>query len=442
MVSNVNGNYLNYTVQQGDNLTKIAKKYNTTIAAILQLNPNKKINDIIYAGDNFIIPDNSNFEQREDYSPNNMNMNSVTVGGETVEGFDKSNYYVNNLGNIAKYTINDGNPASRVEILIQAGKSMIRKDNDTPFSLLNKAIGDHINNNSTVIKDNDNKFHTKNQWLEQTHLYQAFISEDVNGDNFMGENNKLLNRGNSGNKVQFPSIEIDSNGTKYFTLQGNSKTYYFDETGKEVQFYHGIIIGATQTDSTPNPKPTENNKPAATPQTEDFEFSDKHGDKILNLGNIYVNGNKVEKPQNANANFFANNINMFVEATLNDENATSRLDVQLNAGNLINERDLNADDLLKKMLGTNWDKSSNIEIGESNQAQAIVPSLKGTQMYNEFIRVNEANFVDGKLKKGVTCNIQFPALEVDSNGIKYFTLHTDNGILYFNDKGEELKINQ
>lgn len=39
-----------YTVQKGDNLTKIAKKYGTTVDAIMKLNPNIKNPNLIYVG--------------------------------------------------------------------------------------------------------------------------------------------------------------------------------------------------------------------------------------------------------------------------------------------------------------------------------------------------------------------------------------------------------
>lgn len=48
-------NYITYTIKKGDNLTKIAKKYNTTIKKLAELNNIKDVNKI-YAGDTLKIP--------------------------------------------------------------------------------------------------------------------------------------------------------------------------------------------------------------------------------------------------------------------------------------------------------------------------------------------------------------------------------------------------
>ena len=75
------------------------------------------------------------------------------------------------------------------------------------------------------------------------------------------------------------------------------------------------------------------------------------GEKSLNLGNFYVNGIEVVRPESAKGNFFANNVGMFTDATLNDNSKSTRLDVQLNMGATISDRDRGANDILKKMLG-------------------------------------------------------------------------------------------
>ena len=121
---------------------------------------------------------------------------------------------------------------------------------------------------------------------------------------------------------------------------------------------------------------------------------------------------------------------MFTDATLNDNAKSTRLDVQLNMGATISDRDRGANDILKKMLGNNFDTQSRAPLAKSD-------------LYRHFTseEVNGANFKDGKLQrndKGFNL-VQFPALEVDQNGTKYYTLHSSNGtILYFNDKGEKL----
>lgn len=240
MVDGVNGNKYSYTIVRGDNLTKIAKKNNTTIDEILGFNPYVKDKNKIYAGKTLILPENSKFVQKEDYSPNNMNMGEVTVDGKPISqvgGKDlKSNFYANNLGDLSSVTTTDDNPATKIVVQMQAGKSMTRKDNDTPYSILNKTLGNFIDNNSNIEQGDDGKFKTKSTRLEDTDLYKAFISEDVNGDNFTGENNKLLSRGESGNNVQLPSVEVDKNGIKYYTLHSSNGTIlYFNDKGEQLQ---------------------------------------------------------------------------------------------------------------------------------------------------------------------------------------------------------------
>ena len=438
MVDGVNGNKYSYTIVRGDNLTKIAKKNNTTIEEILRFNPYIKNKNLIYAGKELILPENSKFVQKEDYSPNNMNMGKVTVNGEEVSqlgGKDlKTNFYANNLGDLSSVTTGDDNPATKIVVQMQAGKSMTRKDNDTPYSILNKTLGNYIDNNSTIEQGKDGKFKTKSTRLEDTDLYKAFISEDVNGDNFTGENNKLLSRGESGNNVQLPSVEIDKNGIKYFTLHGSKEILYFDTTGKSVTFEDGEINGATPPSPQPEPEINAEKKSLSQPQSSEFSTHPQHGEKILNLGNFYVNGTEVARPESARGNFFANNVGMFTDATLNDNSKSTRLDVQLNMGATISDRDRGANDILKKMLGNNFDTQARAQLAKSD-------------LYKHFTseEVNGANFKDGKLQrndKGFNL-VQFPALEVDQNGIKYYTLHSSNGtILYFNDKGEQLQTNK
>lgn len=45
-----------YTIQSGDNLSKIAKEYNTTVNKLLELNPNITNKNLIYAGDTLNVP--------------------------------------------------------------------------------------------------------------------------------------------------------------------------------------------------------------------------------------------------------------------------------------------------------------------------------------------------------------------------------------------------
>ena len=53
----VDNNIITYTVVKGDNLTKIAKRYNTTVEELVKLN-NIKDKNLIYVGQQLIIPNN------------------------------------------------------------------------------------------------------------------------------------------------------------------------------------------------------------------------------------------------------------------------------------------------------------------------------------------------------------------------------------------------
>ncbi len=435
MVDSVNGNNYSYTIKRGDNLTRIARANNTTIDAILKINPQIKNPDKIYTGKTLILPNNSKFVQKEDYSPNNMNMSSITVNGQEIEqlgGKDlKSNFYANNLGALSETSMQDDNPATKITVQMQPGKSMTRKDNDTPYSILNKVLGDHLDNNSKVVTDENGKLKAQSTRLEDTDLYKAFISEDVNGDNFTGEDNRLLARGESGNNVQLPSVEVDSNNTKYFTLHGKGdEILYFDATGKQVEFENGLIKGATEPQAQPQPE-IQNGTYSAAPDNTEFAMRADNNDKTLNTGTFYINGKPVENPPELKSNFYANNINEFMNETLNDDNKATRLDIQLNMGSQISERDTKANDILKKILGNNFDTQSKTKLQDSDLYKAFVSA-----------EVNGTNFTDNKLTRnenGVNV-VQFPALEADANGVKYYTLHTSEGkILYFNDKGEQIK---
>ena len=328
----VNGNKFVYQINSGDNLTKIAKRYDTTIEEILKLNPQIKEPNFIITGHKLIISDNKPFVQKENYSPNNMNLGAINIGGEEVQQLGgkeiQSNFFANNLGALSDITINDSNPATKVVVEIQAGKTMTRKDNNTPYSILNKALGDHLDNNSTIVTGDDGKLKTKSEWLENTDLYKAFISEDVNGDNFQGENNTLLARGQSGNRVQLPAVEIDADGNKYFTLQGEKNTLYFDARGKQVEFEDGVIKGGSPVPQPAKPEVSKEEAAIAAPNPQDEKFLLRmdNNDKVLNLGSFYVNGKAVEA-DSLKSNFYANNINAFMNETLNDNSSASRLDV-------------------------------------------------------------------------------------------------------------------
>lgn len=447
MVDGVNGNNFIYQIKRGDNLTKIAKANNTTIAAILNLNSSIKNPNKIYAGHKLIIADNKPFVQKEDYSSNNMNTGSVIIGGQEIEQINgkplKSNFFANDLGKLADTTIADGNPATKIVVDIQPGKTMTRKDNDTPYSILNKVLGDHLDNNSEIQQGEDGSKKIVNpKKLEDTDLYKAFISEDVNGDNFTGENHKLMARGESGNRVQLPAVEIDSNGTKYFTLHGSKEVLYFDDRGARVTFENGAIKSNHSSEDTSKKPEIPSGTPQKAPENQENLVRNGNDDRALNVGNYYING-QVVSDESVKPNFYQNNINTFMQQTLNDKSNSSRLDIQLNMGSSISARDTAATDILKKMLGNNFDKASKPSQTDGKYGLATT-ALQNTDLYNAFVseNVNGNNFANGKLQRTESGfnTVQFPALEADANGNKYYVLHTsDNTVLYFDDKGAQVQ---
>ena len=321
---------------------------------------------------------------------------------------------------------------------------MTRKDNDTPFSILNKVLGDHLNNNSVIKQTENGTKKIINQKLEDTDLYKAFISEDINGDNFTGENNKLLARGESGNRVQLPSVEVDKNGTKYFTLHGSEEVLYFDDKGSQVTFENGAIksnhssMGASKKSEIPNGIPQK------APDSQENLVRNGNKNNALNIGNYYING-QVVSDESVEPNFYQNNVNMFMQQTLNDKSNSSRLDIQLNMGTNISPRDAVATDILKKMLGNNFDKASKTFQADGKYALAM-STLQNTDLYKAFVseNINGNNFANGKLQRAESGfnTVQFPALEADANGNKYYVLHSsDNTVLYFDDKGMQIKHN-
>ena len=447
MVDGVNGNNFIYQIKRGDNLTKIAKANNTTIATILRLNSSIKDPNKIYAGHKLIITDNKPFVQKDDYSPNNMNIGSVSLGGQEIEQINgqplKSNFFANDLGKLADTTIADGNPATKIVVDIQPGKTMTRKDNDTPYSILNKVLGDHLDNNSEIQQGEDGSKKIVNpKKLEDTDLYKAFISEDVNGDNFTGENPKLQARGESGNRVQLPAVEIDSNGTKYFTLHGSKEVLYFDDRGARVTFENGEIKSNHSSADTSQKPEIPSGTPQKAPENPENLVRNGNSDKALNVGNYYING-QVVSDESVKPNFYQNNVNTFMQQTLNDKSNSSRLDIQLNMGSSISARDTAATDILKKMLGNNFDKASKPSQTDGKYGLATT-ALQNTDLYNAFVseNVNGNNFANGKLQRTESGfnTVQFPALEADANGNKYYVLHTsDNTVLYFDDKGAQVQ---
>jgi hypothetical protein len=418
-VNGVNGNSVPYEIKRGDTLWKLALENNTTVEALLKLNPQIRDRNRIFAGRQMGLPDNTPFAARADYDGQKMNVGDITVNGEKVDAELKSNFFANqNLDTLA-------NAGDKLVINMKAGREINK--NDLPaWGLLNKLVQKHMQNNDTIVSDGNGKRHiqTNEEFLKGTDLYKAFISEEINGDNFTGENATLLDRGeNLGNKVQFPAVGTDSNGKKYFTLHGANGVQYFDATGQKVEFKDGAIT-TSQAETAKTDAKVQAGEVQPAPTTEEFAIPQKYDEKQLNLGKIYVNGNEVT-PKGQQANYYRTDLNAYAQETLNDE-VPSRVDVQLKAGNTLNPKykDDTAESILLKIT-----KNKGIDITTTDFYKAFVSEA-----------VNGVNFENGKLKTGEkgSNTVQLPALEADENGNKYYVLHAGDKILYFNAEGKQL----
>ena len=426
---NINGNNKTHRVKTGENLTKIAKFYGTSVAELMNINKNITKAGMIYAGEEIIVPNNEKFIAREDFNPKNMNLGVVMVDNQEVSTVkDKpltSNTYANDLATIASMAQNDTNPNTKFTINIQPGREMNARDGNA-FGLLNKTVFPYFDTNIQIV-DNNGKKDIKETKLEETDLYSAIISEEVNGDNFAPDG-KLVPRGESGNTVQLPAVEVDANGVKYFSLIGaDNKPLYFDIKGKSAELENGILKNPqVEIFETKEPTLPENIQSVAKPTVEKFEPDEKnYRENSLNLGKIFIDGKEIEKP--VKSAFYANgNYQSIMEATLNDTSGASRVDMLINVGSQAT-RDLSGKDAIKKYLGN---MGKNIK--------------QDSDLYNAMFSetVNGETFKDGKFARSSEIQnfvVQFPALETDANGIKYYTLHTsDNKILYFNEKGSSI----
>jgi len=433
MVEGINNGNNHYIIKHGDNLTKIARANNTTVKALLKLNPSIKNPNKIYIGNKLILSEISLFKQRIDYDPQKLNVGEVTVNGTPIHGEFKSNYFANQT--LDKL----GEAGDIVNIELKVGKDTPKADTNA-YSIANKVISKYLNLSNEIITDSDGTRRTQNQkeTFESTDFYKAMISEEVNGNNFDAEGNLVANE--NGNKVQLPTVGKDSDGKTYFVLHSGNKKQYFDSTtGKRTEFKDGKIISKTSDSSDKRPEIAKGEH-INEPDSKEFKIPAKYNEKQLNLGQIFINGVPIEA--DADANYFRNQVkNNFTPTTLND-GKPSRLDVQLKPGNNLNPRydDNSADEILSSHLANNCDK---IAIYQQKNKPEALALLRKTDLYNAMVskEVNGDNFVDGKLKTPESGfnTVQLPALEADAKGTKYYVLHTADKVLYFNDKGQAIE---
>lgn len=428
MINGVNGNV--YKIKSGDSLVKIAKANNTTVEALLKLNPQIKHPNLIYAGKTLVLSEAKPFAPRQDYDAKKLNLGTITINGKPVEGEFKSNFFANQKLDAL------GKAGDKVVISLQGGREANKNDLNA-YSILNKIIANHLNNNSQIVEDNGQKrVQTQYEAITSTDLYNTMIS--VNGNNFDSDGNLVANDA-EGNSIQIPTVGKDVNGKTYFVIINGSEKLYFDSTGQKTEFHDGAIESNIQDNERLEPIVSQNTQPKNKFEGNiEFLIPQGYDANQLNTGTVFVNGEPASIK--TNANWYRNEINNFANETLND-GTHSRLDVQLKLGETMNPKynDDSADNILKKWLGNNCDKVAIYQDRSNTEALAL---LRNTELYKSFVseKVNGTNFVDGKLKTPESGfnTVQLPALEIDANGTKYYVLHTDNKVLYFNDRGESI----
>ncbi len=165
------------------------------------------------------------------------------------------------------------------------------------------------------------------------------------------------------------------------------------------------------------------------------------------LQDVRVNNKHVE--YDAKSNFYRNSIDRdFANFTLNDNNTSSLVLVSVKFGDEVDARDRKVADFLKKVLGDNLDNTSRI-VQKDSRYDVVLTRLENTDLYKSFISadVNPDMFTkeqfgkyqDDVFKPDFNGTVQLPALECNSHGVKYFTLHTKGGdVLYFDETGKKV----
>ena len=465
-----------YQVKAGDTLSKLAEMFNTSIENLQTLNNIKNPNSIFIGqnikfdeticeqwqdcdgdkkvsfgdfqgcGNYAIFLDKINKYIGKDWNneiakdiqklyleavknPKQANMLGISINNKTISFEGNSNFYRNNLdSSLAEYSLSDSNP-TKIEISLSMGKEISFRDRKIS-DFLKKVLGDNLDNTSQIEKK-DNQFNIITTRMENTDLYKAFISDDVNPDMVTQEQNGKYKDDvfipNFRGKVQIPSVEINSNGIKYFTLQKkDGNVLYFDETGKNVKSLDEI-----------NTKDNKNIKPdipknISTAEeknniSKNFTPKDDYKKDKLNIGNIYIDGEVYEN--DFTSNYYQNSLDKNIGNITISSTDINKIEIQLKAGeDLKNKYDTSAKDILKKFLGDNLNNTTSVSNGKIEGKK-----LEDTDLYKKFIEINP----DLKnLKAGTNINIQLPALKIAPNGERYFTfINSQNQVLYFDEFG-------
>ena len=464
-----------YSVRKGDTLSSLAKKFNTTVEHLQELNNIKNPNSI-FIGQNIkfdqelcsewqdLDGDNKvswgDFQGCGDYgvfldkvtsfigqswndkvrkkiqeiytqsvsTPDKAILQGVNINNNSVKYNANPNFYRNNLDrDFAQFTLNDNNASSSVLIAVNFGKEIDSRDRKVS-DFLKKVLGDNLDNTSQIIQTNG-KFSTKTIRMENTDLYKSFVSPDVNPDMFTKEQfgkyqDDVFKPGFSG-RVQLPALEMNENGVKYFTLhKRNGEILYFDETGNKVSSLDDIRKKIADNKM---PDIQEMNVAKMNHSEKIFNTRKDFNNSKLNIGNVYIDGNPVE--EHFNSNYYANGLDKTVGVSSLNTEEINKIQVELKAGDKINNKyDLSAGDILKKFLGDNLD---NTTILNGNKIEG--KKLQETDLYRVFLELNP-ELKD--FKPGDQITVQMPAMKVAPNGERYFILLTqENQPIYFDAKG-------
>lgn len=138
-------NTINYIVQSGDTLYKIANRYNTTVAQLMKLND--LTSNLLSVGQNLLIPSNNNIDNNTNDTENIY----IVQSGDTLYGIaNKFNITVDELRKINNITTNTLSIGQMLKIPTVNSYTYTVQGGDTLYSIANKfntTVADLINKN-------------------------------------------------------------------------------------------------------------------------------------------------------------------------------------------------------------------------------------------------------------------------------------------------------
>ena len=471
-----------YSVQQGDTLSKLAKKFGTTVEELAKLNNIEDINSI-FVGQSIIF-NQDNCEEWHDLDGNGKVsfgdfqgcggygifldkvqpyiektwtkeigreihslyqkyvsntkeavLQGVNINGQYLEYNANPNIYRNNLDrDLGTMTLRDSHASSRVEVNVAMGKDIEMRDRKA-FEFFKKALGDNLNDTSQVVTK-DNLHSLKTSRIESTDIFKALVSEDVNPGVFTeiqdGKYKDFVFKEKYSGKVQLPALEQTANGIKYFTVQKQDGTVlYFDENGTRVKSLQEL---EAKTPENKVPEIPQLNVATYTPiENNEFSKRENYNDAKLNIGNVYIDGKPVNI-EGINSNYYANSLDQKLGTLSLNTDTINKLEVQIKAGDkLTNKYDLSPKDIFKKYISSNINNTTTID-----GTQITTAKIEETQLYEKFLELNPQlnNF-----NSGTEATIQLPTIKIAENGEKYFIfVNEDNSCTYFDEKGNIINI--